>query len=315
MAGYGPRRIVCLTAETTEIAFRLGCHERVVGVSGYAVRPPEARKKPHVAAFQTAHVGRILALEPDLVLGFSDLQADIVRELVRRGAQVLVTNQRTLDETYTAIAMIAGALGEAEAGERLIVDLRSELESVFAANSGLTRSPRVYFEEWDEPFISGIAWVGEIIERCGGEDIFAGRRGAAATDRVIAPEDVIAADPELIVASWCGKKANLARIASRPGWAEIAAVRAGRIHEIKAPDILQPGPSLGLAPTPRCRRSSAAAARSALVPSLGNVCGWPAQLHTYMCMCKVISCQDLSLPEPETGRPWSGSPAAPLPRP
>jgi iron complex transport system substrate-binding protein len=239
-----PQRIVCLTAETTELAFALGCADRIVGVTGYAVRPPEARKKPRVSAFQTAHVERILALKPDIVVGFSDLQAGIAAELIRRGANVLITNQRTLDETFAAMSLVANALGEAAAGQQIVGGLRSRLSGLRAV-SNHAQHPRVFFEEWDEPLISGIAWVSELIELCGGADIFPElRSGAVATERVVAPEDVIARDPELIVASWCGKKANLARIAQRPGWEGVAAVRHNRIHEIKAPDILQPGLSL-----------------------------------------------------------------------
>lgn len=238
-------RIVCLTAETTEIAFRLGCADRVVGVSGYTVRPPEARLKPRVAAFQTAHVERILALKPDLVLGFSDLQSEIIRELVKRGAQVLVTNQRTLSETYQAIMLISGALGEPEGGLRLVEDLRGGLADIANAVDPSRRRPRVYFEEWDAPLITGIAWVSELITICGGNDVMADLSpGVIASERVVAPEAVIAADPEIIVASWCGKKARLERIARRPGFDVINAVRTGRLFEIRAPDILQPGPSL-----------------------------------------------------------------------
>ena len=238
-------RIVCLTTETTEIAFALGCGERVVGVSGYAVRPPEARKKPHVSAFQTAHVEKILALKPDLVLGFSDLQADIIRDLVKRGAQVLVTNQRTLAETYRAMMLIAGALGEYEVGLRLVEELRGGLAEISATTNESAYRPRVYFEEWDEPLISGIAWVSELIAICGGVDVFAHlSAGVTASERVVEPGAVIGADPEVIVASWCGKKARLERIARRPGFDAVTAVRTGRIHEIKAPDVLQPGPSL-----------------------------------------------------------------------
>ena len=238
-------RIVCLTAETTEIAFALGCEQRVVGVSGYAVRPKAARSKPKVSAFQTAHVEKILALKPDLILGFSDLQSGIVGELVRRGAQVLVTNQRTLEETYRAIVIIAGALGEHPAGERLADELRSGLAEVAAEVAGTTNRPRVYFEEWDDPLITGIAWISEIIDLCGGQDVFAHiSHGSSASERIVEHEDVINADPEVVVASWCGKKANLERLARRPGFDAITAVRHGRVHEIKAPDILQPGPSL-----------------------------------------------------------------------
>jgi iron complex transport system substrate-binding protein len=241
----GPRRIVCLTAETTEIAFAVGAGERVVGASGYAVRPPEARKKPHVAAFSTAHVGRILALQPDLVLGFSDLQAEIARDLVKGGVAVLITNQRTLEETYAAIGLISSALGESDAGERLVREMQADLDAVAARAATLGRRPRVYFEEWDHPLISGIAWVSELIELAGGDDIFAElRAGRSAPERTVAPAEVVRRDPEVVVASWCGKKANLARVRSRPGWEDVSAVRSGRVYEIKAPDILQPGPSL-----------------------------------------------------------------------
>ena len=239
-----PQRIVCLTAETTEIAFAVGAGERVVGVSGYAVRPPEARKKPKVAAFQTAHVARILALKPDVVLGFSDLQADIAAELIRGGVNVLVTNQRTLEETYDAIALIGAVVGEAEQGRLLADETRSAIEGLGKAFPRGSR-PRVYFEEWDEPMISGIAWVSELIEAAGGDDIFPElRAGSTAGERVVATEQVLERDPEIIVASWCGKKARLEKIAARPGWNAISAVKAGRLYEIKAPDILQPGPSL-----------------------------------------------------------------------
>ena len=241
----GPQRIVCLTAETAEIAFALGLQERVVGVSGYAVRPPGVRNKPRIAAFQTAHVPRILALQPDLVLGFSDLQAGIAADLIRAGVNVLITNQRTLAQTYAAIRLIGGALGAGEAGVRLAAELEGELASIGATASDLPRRPRVYFEEWDEPLISGIAWVSELISLCGGDDVFAEHAGGqAAAQRLVLGADIIDRDPEVIVASWCGKKARLEKIAARPGWDRISAVRSSRLHEIKAPDILQPGLSL-----------------------------------------------------------------------
>jgi iron complex transport system substrate-binding protein len=240
-----PQRIVTLTAETTEIAFAVGAGERVVGVSGYAVRPAEARKKPKVAAFQTAHVARILALKPDLVLGFSDLQADIAAELIRAGVTVLITNQRSLAETYDAVALIGAAVGEPAAGLRLAAETRNAIESVAARPGRPSSPPRTYFEEWDEPMIAGIAWVSELIVLAGGDDIFPElRSGTTASQRLVSDEQVIERDPEIIVASWCGKKARLEKIAARPGWGAISAVRNGRLFEVKAPDILQPGPSL-----------------------------------------------------------------------
>ena len=240
-----PQRIVTLTAETTEIAFAVGAGERVVGVSGYAVRPAEARKKPKVAAFQTAHVARILALKPDLVLGFSDLQADIAAELIRAGVAVLITNQRSLAETYDAVALIGAAVGEPAAGLRLAAETRNAIESVAARPGRPSSPPRTYFEEWDEPMIAGIAWVSELIGLAGGDDIFPElRSGTTASQRLVSDEQVIERDPEIIVASWCGKKARLEKIAARPGWGAISAVRNGRLFEVKAPDILQPGPSL-----------------------------------------------------------------------
>jgi iron complex transport system substrate-binding protein len=244
MAAWRPERIVCLTAETTEIAFALGCGDRVVGVSGYAVRPPEARRKPRVAAFSTAHVDRILDLNPDLVLGFSDLQAGIAAELVRRGAQVLVTNQRSLEETYAAIGLIAGTLGEPRAGSRLVVAMRAEMDAIAERAAKLPSRPRVYFEEWDDPMISGIEWVSDLVTLSGGEDIFSDRISPAAAQRTVTSEEVVRANPAVIVASWCGKKAQLARISTRLGWEGLSAVKEGRLYEIKAPDILQPGPSL-----------------------------------------------------------------------
>ncbi len=240
----GPRRIVCLTAETTELAFGLGCADRIVGVTGYAVRPPQARLKPRVAAFSTAHLKRITSLEPDLVLGFSDLQADIARDLIRLGIPVLITNQRSLDEIYDAILVVAGALGERKRGEELVAGMRGDLDRIRENASTAPSRPRVYFEEWDDPLISGIRWVGDLIALCGGVDVFEERRAAAAAARIIDPRAVIDADPQVIVASWCGKKANLGRIRSRPGWEAISAVRNRRVYEIKSADILQPGLSV-----------------------------------------------------------------------
>ncbi|MCA9774310.1 MAG: cobalamin-binding protein [Myxococcales bacterium] len=244
--GLGPaRRIVCLTAETTEIVFALGAGDRVVGVSGYAVRPPEARKKPKVAAYTSIKFEKILALKPDLVLAFSDLQKDVVRQLVGAGLPVFTLNQRSLAETLNAILWIGMLIGEADRARALVDEFTAEIAAAWAARPDGARRPVVYFEEWDEPLITGIRWVGELIEAAGGVDAFEHLRlNHRAPDRVIQSEDVVARRPDIIVASWCGKKANLTRIKSRAGWDQIPAVRHGRVHEIKSPDILQPGPSL-----------------------------------------------------------------------
>lgn len=240
-----PQRIVCLTAETAEIAFGLGAGARVVGVSGYTVRPPEARQKPKVAAYTSAKLDKILQLQPDLVLAFSDLQADLVRDLVKLGLTVLITNQRSLSETWDAIRLIGRALGCAGEAERLAADLEAEVQRVHRESRRLSYRPRVYFEEWDEPLISGIRWVAELVEAAGGVDIFPELRDACrAADRVVDPGEIVRRNPEVIVASWCGKRVNPERIRTRPGWEAISAIRHSRIHEIKSPDILQPGPSL-----------------------------------------------------------------------
>lgn len=240
-----PQRIVCLTAETTEIAFALGAGDRVVGVSGYATRPSEARRKPRVSAFTTVRLDRILALQPDLVLSFSDLQADIVRDLVKAGITVLALNQRSLAETYAAVRLVGGVLGCTQAAERLVAEMEAAVEEVRRSAAALPRRPRVFFEEWDRPLISGIRWVAEIIEAAGGEDLFPEfRHRQAASERVVDPDEVVRRDPEVIIASWCGKKVVKERIRSRPGWDRVSAVAADRIYEVKSADILQPGPSL-----------------------------------------------------------------------
>jgi iron complex transport system substrate-binding protein len=244
MDGWRPQRIVCLTAETAELAFALGRGDSVVGVTGYAVRPPEVRKKPRVSAFRTASLERIMALEPDLVLGFSDLQADIAAQLIRAGANVLITNQRTLDETYAAIALVGHALGEPAAAQQLASNLKRDIEALRPGRTSVRR-PTVFFEEWDEPLISGIAWAGDIVEIVGGTDTFPELRDVkAAAGRIVDADEVAHRKPDIIVASWCGRKARLERIALRPGWESVPAVRDGRLYEVKAPDILQPGLSL-----------------------------------------------------------------------
>jgi iron complex transport system substrate-binding protein len=240
-----PRRIVCLTAETTEIAFQLGAGDRVVGIPGTARRPAAALEKARVGGFTTFRLERILALEPDLVLAFSDLQRDVVRDLIGAGVAVLCTNQRSLDEILQAILLIGGALGCEQQARELIGDIQDELRQIREYSSVWPQRPRVYFEEWMDPLIAGIGWVSEIIEIAGGRDVFAELRDQqSATGRIVASDVVVERDPQIILASWCGKLVDPAAIVRRPGWAAIAAVKTGQIHEIDGADILAPGPSV-----------------------------------------------------------------------
>jgi len=242
---WGPRRIVCLTAETVDMLYRLGAGDRVVGVSGFTVFPPEARKKPFASAFTTIRYDVIEKLQPDLILGFSNLQADAARELGRRGYSILLTNQRTLEETFETLMMIGRIVDKAPEAETLVADLRRQLAAARAHSDESTRRPTIYFEEWDAPLISGISWVSELIEAAGGKDAFPEfRRCASAPQRVVQPETVIARRPDIIIASWCGKKARLDVIRARPGWEAIPAIRDRAMHEIKSTYCLQPGPVL-----------------------------------------------------------------------
>jgi iron complex transport system substrate-binding protein len=241
-----PERIVCLTEETTETLYLLGEQHRIVGVSGYTVRPPEARRdKPKVSAFLSAKTDRILELEPDLVLGFSDLQADIARDLARAGLNVVIFNQRSVDEILSMILTLSAMVGAADKGGKLVEDLETSLKQIREAGARLPRRPRVYFEEWDEPMISAIRWVSELIEVAGGEDVFSSLSfSKGASGRTIPdPEEVVRRAPDVILGSWCGKKFRPERVAARPGWDAIPAVRAGALYEIKSADILQPGPA------------------------------------------------------------------------
>jgi len=239
-----PSRIVCLTEETTETLYLLGEGDRVVGVSGYTVRPPEARQKPRVSAFINARFDKIERLRPDLILAFSDLQADIAAELARRGFNVVLFNQRSVAEILQMIRMLGGLIGRAERAEALANQFEKGLEEIRARASQLSRRPRVYFEEWDNPLISGIQWVEELIEIAGGDPIFPELRHAKlAKDRVVQPDEVVRRHPDVIVASWCGKAVRKEKIASRAGWDSLPAVQAGDIYEIKSAFILQPGPA------------------------------------------------------------------------
>jgi iron complex transport system substrate-binding protein len=244
MRRFPPERIVCLTEETVETLYLLGAEDRIVGVTGYAVRPPRVRReKPRVGAFTSADIPKILALQPDLVLTFSDLQAGIASELISRGVTVIAYNQRDVAGILAMIRHLGATVGQPERAARLAETYERRLAKIAAAAEGRAR-PLVYFEEWDEPMISGIAWVSELIAIAGGRDAFPHLAAQeAARDRVLTPEAVIDAAPEVIVASWCGKKVRPERIAARPGWDRIPAVRDGRIVEIKSPLILQPGPA------------------------------------------------------------------------
>jgi iron complex transport system substrate-binding protein len=239
-----PRRIVCLTDETTETLYLLGEQDRIAGISAYARRPPEARTKPRVSAFKNANYGKILDLNPDLVLAFSDVQAEITRELVLRGATVLNFNQRSIAEILEMIALLARIVGKEGAGARLVANLKRGLGEIEEAAKAFPRRPRVYFEEWDDPLISGIEWVEELIEIAGGDLVFPElRRCGKAKDRVVDPAEVVRRDPEIILASWCGKKVSIEKICSRAGWGAISAVRSGCVYEIESNCILQPGPA------------------------------------------------------------------------
>jgi iron complex transport system substrate-binding protein len=239
-----PSRIVCLTEETTETLYLLGEGDRVVGISGYTVRPPEARSKPKVSAFINARFDKIEALKPDLILAFSDLQADIAAELIRRGYPVVTFNQRSIGEILRMIRMVGALVGRQAAAEALAADLERGLDAIRDRGAALPRRPRVFFEEWDDPLISGICWVDELIEIAGGQTLFPDLRTASlAKDRIVAADAVRDADPEVIIASWCGKAMKKKTIVERPGWSETSAVRNDHIYEIKSTYILQPGPA------------------------------------------------------------------------
>ncbi|HET6630981.1 MAG TPA: cobalamin-binding protein [Woeseiaceae bacterium] len=239
-------RIVCMTEETTETLYALGEDWRIVGISGFTVRPPRARKeKPKVSAFTSAKIDRILELEPDLVLGFSDLQADIAAQLVRRGVAVHVFNQRSIAEILTMIRMLGGLVGVQAQAEDYVVDLERGMDAVRSQVGPGARRPRVYFEEWDDPQISGIRWVSELVSIAGGDDCFPERAAEPlAVKRILAdPQEVVRRQPDIVVGSWCGKKFRPEKVAARPGWDAIPAVANGDLYEIKSSLILQPGPA------------------------------------------------------------------------
>jgi iron complex transport system substrate-binding protein len=245
MRHYPARRLVCLTEETVETLYLLGEQDRIVGVSGYAVRPPQVRReKPRVSAFTSADIGRIEALTPDLVLAFSDIQASIAADIARAGLPVYLFNQHDLAGIFAMIRTLGALIGCVDKAEALARSLEARIDTIAREAATSPNRPRVYFEEWDDPLITGIGWVSELIEIAGGNDVFADLRGeAAAKDRTIMPDAVVERRPDVILASWCGKKVRIDKIRSRPGWEAMPAVASRRIFEIKSPLILQPGPA------------------------------------------------------------------------
>jgi iron complex transport system substrate-binding protein len=246
MQSLFPQRIICLTEETTEWLYLLGQAHRIVGISGYTVRPKVARaEKPKVSAFTSAKIDKILALKPDCVFGFSDLQADIASALIRHGVQVTVFNQRSVEEIFSMLYQVAAMVGEAEQGLQRISKMQSHLQSLRQIANGFARRPRVYFEEWDDPPISAIRWVSELIGIAGGDDCFPELAvQSLCKDRIIAdPFEVVRRQPDIIIGSWCGKKFRPPWVAAREGWASVPAVVDHQLFEIKSADILQPGPA------------------------------------------------------------------------
>ncbi|HBD19491.1 MAG TPA: cobalamin-binding protein [Arenimonas sp.] len=243
---HGPRRIVCLTEEPTEVLYALGEQDRIVGISGFTVRPPRARReKPKVSAFTSAKIDEILKLEPDFVVGFSDIQADIAAELVRRGVEVWISNHRSVEGILDYVRRLGALVGATAAANDYADGLQRGLDAIAAEAATLPRRPKVYFEEWDEPRISGIRWVAELVRIAGGDDIFPELAAQSlAKYRILANDDqIIARAPDIVFGSWCGKKFQPGKVAARPGWENVPAVRDGELHEVKSPIILQPGPA------------------------------------------------------------------------
>ncbi len=242
----GPRRIVCLTEEPTEVLYALGQADRIVGISGFTVRPPRARReKPKVSAFTSAKIGQILKLEPDFVVGFSDIQADIAAELIRHGVEVWISNHRSVEGILDYIRRLGALVGVGDRAAAWADELERGLDAIKADAARLPCRPKVYFEEWDDPQISGIQWVAELVRIAGGDDIFPERAAESlAKARILEdPGEVVRRAPDIILGSWCGKKFRPEKVAARPGWDAIPAVRDGQLHEVKSPIILQPGPA------------------------------------------------------------------------
>jgi iron complex transport system substrate-binding protein len=239
-----PSRIVCLSDEASELLYLLGEEDRIVGVSGFSRRPPEVRSKPRVSTFRDANFEAIEKLDPDLVITYSDVQADITKEAIHRGLPVLNFNQRSVTEIFEFIELMARMVNQPQRGRELIAAYQAELDNIAQTAAGFRWRPRVYFEEWNEPLISGIEWVEELMELAGGEPIFPDlRKARKAKDRIVQPEQIIEQNPDVIIASWCGMKVDTNAICSRPGWDAITAVRNGHVYEVPSSLILQPGPA------------------------------------------------------------------------
>jgi iron complex transport system substrate-binding protein len=252
-----PKRIVCLTEEPTEVLYALNQQHRIVGISGFTVRPAQARKeKPKVSAFLTAKIDQILALKPDLAIGFSDIQADIAKALIAAGVEVWISNHRSVEGILDYCVRLAALVGERQQGEKLLGQMQALIEEISTQAQSLKQRPRVYFEEWDEPRISAIQWVAELIRIAGGDDLFPERACASlAKDRILANDDqIIARNPNIVIGSWCGKKFRAEQVAARSGFAAIDAVQNNQLFEIKSPIILQPGPAAILAGLPELAR-------------------------------------------------------------
>lgn len=240
----GPERIVCLTEETCEWLYLLGEEKRIVGISAYTVRPGRAAsEKPKVSAFISGNIKKIKSLRPDLVIGFSDIQAELAQKLIKEGLNVFITNQRTLSEIFSVLENVAAMVGRAERGKKLIHSWRQKLGGIAKRTQG-RRKPRVFFQEWDEPIITAIPWVSELIDTAGGRNIFAGKALSLAKDRIVDPGTIRKANPEVIIGSWCGKPMDLAWVKNHPQIKDTSAVKNNRVYEIDSSEILQPGPAL-----------------------------------------------------------------------
>ena len=241
-----PQRIVCLTEEPTEVLYALGEQQRIVGISGFTVRPRAARdEKPRISAFTSAKIDRILELKPDLAIGFSDIQADIAQALIKAGVEVWIANHRSIDEILGYVLRLGAMVGAHDRARQYVDSLCAHVDAVRERADALPRRPRVYFEEWDEPMISAIRWVSELVAIAGGDDVFPERAASSlAKARIVADAaEVVRAAPDVIIGSWCGKKFRPEHVAARPGFADVPAVRDGELHEVKSPLILQPGPA------------------------------------------------------------------------